>query len=252
MKFYNKNIIDMKFRHLALALFLGILSVAFPACNSSDEPGGGGTVYYTGIVTLSNIGANSTSFSFQEKNDSPTVTFTTQTRLNPEQFKEGERLVITYTSEVNFAETGYISAPITLLACSKAIGMGNAPESLTSQETQGWISSAVTNPDFWRTGRFINAAFLATTSTNPKQCRMVLDSSTASLEYPVLHLLFEPDITGPDVDTYVIYMSYSMQDFISSPDTKGVKIIYNDTESGAQSIVIDLKSNSGFTKPETK
>lgn len=239
----------MKLRHLALALVTGILSMAFSACNSSDEPDVNPTVYYTNIVTLRDLGSNSTTFAFQEDANSATVIFTAQQTLDPDNFKSGERLVISYTSDVNFNETGYISAPIKLLSCSKAIGMGNAPESLTSDETQGWITTAVNQAEFWRTGYFLNGAFIATTGTSPKQCRLVLDSTTASLDYPVLHLLFEADTTGPNIDTYIIYMSYSILDIIDSPDAKGVKIIYEDVNTGTQTKVIDFKSDSGFSKP---
>lgn len=210
----------MKFKNL-LAAFAAAVVLFTSSCNS-DEPVSG-TQIYLDIVTLESRTEAGTTFTCRQAGDSPLVTYFTKQVISGNYLKEGERILIQYSTD----KGRYVSGDINVFAATTTAGAGAEVPEEDFLQLPNLKGTAVNMSSIWRTGNYLNAVFLAHSSTNYKTCRMVADQTTLNDEYPVIRIIFEPD-TGTDEAEYAFYMSYSISQILNRPGVKGVRVYYND------------------------
>lgn len=229
----------MKIKSL-LSAFVAAVILFTTSCNSDDPTPG--TQIFLDIVTVASRTETGTVLTCRQGADTPLVTYTTTQAISGNFIKEGDRILISYTTELG----RYVSGPISILAATTTAGAGApVPEEdfLSIGDIKG---TAVTMNTIWLTGNYLNAVFLAHSSTNYKTCRMVADTNTLDDEWPVIRIIFVPD-SGTDESEYAFYMSYSVADIFARPNVKGVHVCFNDPSKKEQ--YVDIESTSQTIRP---
>lgn len=223
----------MNFKKFAIAAITAVSALGMSSClDSNSEPTGDSI--YTDIVTVSDISTNRAVFTLQESNTSPLVTLTSSQTFNPGNLKSGNRVVISYSPSQG---AHYKTDNITVIGMAEAFGLGQEIPDTIASLAGNWKSKPVQMGAIWQTGKYLNIAFMANTTSNPTKCELLADSETLNSTYPEVHLIFEPNISSSTSD-YIIYMSYSLDDTWSNKACKGVKVFYQE-EYSQKSVTID-------------
>ncbi len=216
----------MKLKNLFIAAFGALAMLGATSCNESGGGNGGsGDLFYLDIATIESSGDAGTVLTLRQNGDSPLVTLMTQQRFNDDDFKTGERVVISYHPVSN---KQYESGNIYIQGAGATIGRGFAPKEATAEETHNWESDAVQMLNVWRTGEYVNLVFQATTSTDPRLCELYIDKASTNLSTPELRLIFKR-IPGAMNSTYTFYASYNIGDLWNKDGVKGLRIICPDS-----------------------
>ncbi len=226
------------FRNAAAALIAAAVLV-LPACNSSNSDTPVSPVY-TDIVTVSQMGDNSTVFTFQKENDSPLITLRAGTAMNKDAVKVGDRVLISYQTE---GEAQFQNAEISIVAAAMTYGKGGAFPVAAADTTSNFFSRNVQRAEAWRSGQYLNFGFSFSTDRAPKVCRIVVDEATLTDAYPQLYFIFEPEVSMGMTRELIYYMSYSLSDLFNRSTCQGVQLNYS-LDSGKKQITIDKISST--------
>lgn len=192
------------------------------SCNKEDEPV---EQNYIDIVTLESITDAGTVMSLRQMGDSPLLTYTTSQTMDPKDFKEHQRVAISYIPD---GGKPYVSGAVKLLAATVTVGEGAPVPEATSESTGKWATSPITLGSAWRTGKYLNLYYAGFTVENPKANVLYVDKESLAFPFPDLYLVFEGD-AGPIGQMYSFYMSYDISAVWDRPNVKGITIHYVDT-----------------------
>lgn len=211
----------MKMKAILFSCLCGTLLLS--SCNSDDP--GNDELSFVDIVTIESTGNVGSVVTLQKMGDSPLVTLTTPQQFDQAVFKPDTRVLIYYHPQSN---EQYVSGPITIHSASPTYGEGKKPEVKTSAETNKWATGKVGLMAVWRTGKYLNMQFQATTAGEPRQVEMVADAMTLDSEVPHLHFIYE-GTNGAQPQTYTFYGSWNIEEIWNKSGVKGVRIYVADT-----------------------
>lgn len=201
------------------------------SCNHNDPDAP--TLFYE-IATLKIKGADASVFSFRKENDSPLVEMTfpiAKSSLNG--YDEGKRYIIAYTSDSGDA---YASGMGVLYAIGYVYN--SAITEGTAQSTGAWATMQQNIMSLWRSGEWINIQAECTYNTErPKTYSLVVDETTLDMDYPEVHLIYEPDETG-NANTKMFYATFDISDVWMRPNVKGITL-YAVGNSGPKTYTFD-------------
>ena len=215
----------MKLKNLFIAAFGALAMLGATSCNQTGSSGNSGDLYYLDIATIESSGDAGTVLTLRQNGDSPLVTLMTQQRFKDDDFKPGERIVISYHPVSN---KQYESGNIYIQGAGSTIGRGFAPKEATAEETHNWESDAVQMLNVWRTGEYLNLVFQATTSTDPRLCELYIDKASTNFSTPEFRLVFKRT-PGAMNSTYTFYASYNIGDVWNKDGIKSIRIICPDS-----------------------
>lgn len=209
-------------RKLTYLLLAGAAAFGFTACNSSEEDDGGKT--FADIVTLESTSSAGSVMTFRVKDDSPLITLSTTQSFSTDVFKPGMRILAIYHPESN--EHG-VSGPVRVENAAPTLGKGTAPVPAVVDTLDNWASDPIVMPEgaVWRSGQYLNMAFQAVSSPQPRKFYVYVDEKTLDSEYPELHVVFK---TGnySSMYTFAFYVSYDIAGLLNGNGVKGVKVFY--------------------------
>ena len=210
-------------------LLLTALILALTACNGhNEEP----VVKYTTLVTYVGTDKDTqvSTFTYQTIDDSPLITLTANWLPAEDQIKEGERVVIVYTT-ANYGANG----PIQLLQVAPVIG-GQPTE--TNEPITGNIGLLPITT--WRSGPYFNANIEAYISSSGATAKFALLSETKNDPYPVYYLAInQTDFNEIEASRKIAVISFDISEVWNLRTCQGVKIMYRDYQSQEASIQIN-------------
>ena len=182
------------------------------ACSdpNDDEP-----TVYTDIVSFTSQTDKGSSFTLRKEGDSPLVTLTSATRLRPQDFKTGTRIVLQYIPE---SGNQYESGPVRLYAAMNV--QGSEVLEGTAASTDNWASHGMMIYSVNRTGEFLNIFGQGKYSTKP-DFKLYIDSSTLDAEYPEVHMVFRDDNQLMS-SNHIVYGSFDISSVWERPTCKGI------------------------------
>lgn len=194
------------------------LLIAASACSDSDTDGVGMEMYQD-IVTLSQLGSNSSTFDFQVVDDSPLVTLTADVRLNPEKFPVGARLFITYTSpSTTYGQNAHIS----LYAVSRIYEASLIADG-SSHVPEWWDNEPVAVTTLYRSGSYINLIAQIDNSEN-RSFYIAPDAATLSSSQPEIYIYTKSTAGDAAIYKRRTVASFSIADIWSRPDVTAVTV----------------------------
>lgn len=217
------------------------LTAALASCTNPEDDS---PQVYTDIVSFVSQTSEGSSFTLRKAGDSPLVTLTSTTRLRPEDFKTGTRIVLQYIPENG---KQYESGPVRLYQAMNVQGSEVAQG--TAESTDNWRSDGLRILSVDRTGEFVNVYAQGLYSFKP-EFTLYIDSSTLADEYPAVHLVYKDD-NPLQSSTHIVYGSFDISEVWNLPGCKGVHFYSADLNAnGYFPILKEYKSDLGPTTPD--
>lgn len=206
----------------AVFLILSTLLLTIATSCSSDVPEVNDTGYID-IVSFVNTTNNSTTFQFQQKDDSPVITYEAQDiTIDTAYMPRGTRLILAYAP---ISGEAYKSGYIHVLGMQSILN-----DNVKIQEIDNnWDEHGIYLYDLWRAGSLINVSCSVIFSEFPARFELVADETTIDNEYPQLYLVHEYTATA-DESQKAFFASFDMSNVWNKPSCKGVVININDIE----------------------
>lgn len=217
----------MKAINTILAASMLFSGIALSSCDDNDNDNGTNGGSYINIVTLTANNTTGSVMTFQEKDDSPLITLTSNQQFDSRIFKPNTRVVVNYTP---LNGNGYSNGAVVVNQAMNTEGLGAPVEAKTATETENWASDPVNMYMVQRSGEYINLIFTASTKYDPKECAVYVDQATIGTDTPCLYLVFEASDSSA-AEPYYFYASYSIADVWNAASTKSVRIYYPDLKS---------------------
>lgn len=208
----------MKLKTFFLSL-VGIIALAtsFSSCNSDSDDNGNSI--YTIIATFEKSNAQGSVFTYRKEGDEPLITLTSTQSIKTDMFKEGTRVLLQFVTNM----PPYTSGPIQVLGVAKIIGSGEPATISTAEATNDWRSNEVDIRTLWRTGTYLDIAFIAPLGVTD-YFKFYLDEATIGSSSPEFHIvLTEGGNLGGQQGLY--YASYNIANVWDNPETDEIKII---------------------------
>lgn len=210
----------MKLKTFFLSL-VGIiaLSTGFSSCNSDSDDG---TQLYAVIATYQSSSDLGSTFTYRKEGDEPLITLTTSQKFSSEIFKVGSRVLIQYTTDL----PAYTSGAIQVIGMANTVGGGANATEATAAETENWKTDIIEIRSLWRTGSYLDIAFIASVGAN-SYFKFYLDKATIGTSCPEFHIvLTQGGSLGGQQGLY--YASYSIANAWDNPATDEIKIVLPD------------------------
>lgn len=205
-----------------------ITAVILTACGNDPEDN---TKVYSTFATLDAVAPQGCSLTVISPEDGSSYNMSAIQSINSNLFTAGTRVYITYSTPNN---VGYYNGACTLYSMTNTEGGGQPVKSATAAETDQWASAELNLNALARTGKFINVVATAPINSSNYQLEMYLDSETAYDDYPQLHLVLVNN--GASLQNLTMVGSWSIAEILDSPTCKGIKVFFNDPNSGSFTI----------------
>ncbi len=222
-------------------LLTGVMVLS--SCNSDSTDSGDN--YFVDIVTLESTGSSGSVMSLQQMEDSPVITLLSTQRFESEDIEAGKRIVIYYHPESN---KQYVSDNINIGSASTTFGGGDPYRLSTALATNNWESNTIKIASIWRTGKYLNFVFTASTSSDAISCDLFLDEATVGSNYPNFHIVFKAP-TGAMPTSYTYYASFDISETWQK-DIDGIRINYSGTDMFGNEFTNIIKTQSSLRPVE--
>ncbi len=183
-----------------IAVMLG-----FTACNSSDEPTAGSTIY-TNIVTLVERSSTGTVMSYQTGQYTPVITLTASQQVDTSIVMPGKRFLIAY--QLAPGTVADQSGFVTLLAAQKILNDTIQFKPINS--IPNWDNTISRVQQAFISGNFLNLGATVPMSTPIVDAVIIADEATLATETAELYVYFAPVNT---IDSYTVarYSTYDLK-----------------------------------------
>jgi len=223
----------MKLKAFLLPLIIALTMGMSSSCNSDSDDS---TQMYANIVTLVASNEQGTVFTFRTQGDEPLVTLTSTQRISPEMFKVGSRVLLHYYTSVPAGESGAIQ----IVGMANILGGGARLKEATASETENWRSENISVQLLYRTGEYIDLAFVSSAANVDKNFQFYVDKTTLGSDYPECHIVLSGNTGSGNNALY--YGSYSIDNIWNLPNVKGIKIHLPDNSQ--QNRVVTVEKNN--------
>ena len=226
----------MKLKALFLSLICAVAVSVFSSCNSDSDDN---TQMYANIVTLAATNEQGTIFTFREDGDKPLITLTSTVKISTEMFKVGSRVLLHYYSNVPAGQSGAIQ----VIGLSNILGGGAKAVEATAAETQDWSSENISMQFLYRSGEYIDLAFVTNAGGNVSDSmKFYVDKNTLNSDYPEFYIVMKRSGVSAG-NNALYYASYSIGNVWNLPNVHGVKIHMPDSNQANRIVTIE-KSNA--------
>lgn len=212
-----------------LYILSALMSIVSTSC-SNDVPEVNDTGYID-IVSFVSTTNNSTTFQFQQKDDSPVITYVAQDITVDTTFMpHGTRLILAYAP---ISGEAYKSGYIHVLGMQSILNDNVKIQDIDNN----WDKDGIYLYDLWRAGSLVNVSCSVIFSEVPARFELVTDETTIDDEYPQLYLIHE--YTASDNESQkAFFASFDMSDVWNKPSCKGVVINLNNLENNNNRITL--------------
>lgn len=211
--------ISILIQMLTLTLTAGMLG----SCSDEETYNESQSAVYQ-MVTFTGDSESGATFDYVLDNDNGAVhLYAPKIQMSTAKYEVGDRLIIRYlpvdgdllkSGEIKL--TGYIRVINSELTTS------------TSEETDDFKTSSTYLLSMWRTGDYLNYHGKVYYVSEPDTLAFTVDRKTLEDEYPVIHMIYEPDsIAGGTVNS--IYASVNVSSLIGNEKYKGFKVQMDNT-----------------------
>lgn len=166
-----------------LWVFMALIAIILPSC-SDDNPTYVPDNLFVDIVTYEGMSNGVAKFTFQQAEDSPTITLMAQ-NFAETNWSKGFRVMISYSP---VGGVRYVNDYVELYGYSYIYNGEVTVADINSYPN--WDFAPIFVYELWRTGSYLNLYSVMTYSYDPR-FDVIVDEQTINNEYPDLYLTYE-------------------------------------------------------------